>query len=455
MNVHTEANLSLKRVLPLASVVFYGFAYLIPTSVFDMYGIVSSMTHGMLALTHLVTAIAMIFTAYSFGRMAAVYPISGSSYTYVQRAISPYLGFLTGWALLSDYLLIPMLSYVIAANYVSTVFPQIPSWVWVVLFAGTVTFITHIGIKVTAWVNNIIVLFQFFVLLVVVFFMCKHLLGGGGAATFFDWSAFYNARELHQEGAGFGVIFSGASILVLSYLGFDAVTTLAEETINPRVTIGRGVMIICAGAGIAFTIISYFLLLSWPTGWQEFADVNTASLELFKRVGLDSLTVIYPFLAVIGALAGPLAAQTSCSRMLYSMGRDNILPKKFFGYLHPKRSTPTFSILFIGGISMIASFLDLTTAISLVNFGALFGFTFVNIAVIFHYFIKENKRSGFNLVRYLIVPLIGAGVCLTFLLNLDGNAKTVGFVWLGIGLIYLAIHTNFFRKLPPELKLDQ
>lgn len=172
------------------------------------------------------------------------------------------------------------------------------------------------------------------------------------------------------------------------------------------------------------------------------------------KLSRSTLAVVYPFLSVIGAIAGPLAAQTSCSRMLYKMGHDGVLPKKFFGYIHPKTATPTNRILFIGCISLSALFLDLTTVVSLVNFGALFGFIFVNVSVIFHYYIKQKKRSGINVLRYLAIPSIGACVSVFFLFKLDAYAKTTGLIWLAIGLIYLALSTNFFRKLPPELEMN-
>lgn len=210
-------------------------------------------------------------------------------------------------------------------------------------------------------------------------------------------------------------------------------------------------MIICAGAGIVFTSSSYLMLLAWPTGWSEFTDAATGSLELFKIIGLGVLTVIYPFFTVIGAIAGPLAGQTACSRMLWKMGHEGIIPKRFFGYIHPKTSTPTNSILFIGAVSLSALFLDVTTAISLVNFGALSACTLVNVSVIFYYFIRQKKRTGVDFLRYLVVPATGGLITLFFLFNLDPYAKTAGLIWVAIGFGYLAVSTNFFRKLPPDV----
>lgn len=451
-NVQSEPKF--KRVLTLPSLVFYGLAYLIPTTIFDMYGIVSNVTHGMFSLTHALTALAILFTAYSYGSMVAAFPVSGSAYTYAQQAINPYIGFLTGWTVMMDYLLVPMLSYVIAANYMNALFPEISKWIWILGLTALVTTISYVGINVTARVNNIIVLGQLSIIAIVTIFLIKFITGGGGMGTFFSWDVFVNSTELVKPEVGWGVIFTGASILVLSYFGFDAVTMVAEEAINPKKNVPRAVLIICAGAGFLFTTVSYLMLLAWPDGWREFADVNTGSLELFKKIGLGMLAVIYPFFTVIGAIAGPLAAQTSCSRMLCKMGSDRIIPK-FFSYIHTKTATPTNSILFIGSLSLTALFLDVQTAISIVNFGALFGCTFVNLSVIFYYFIKLKKRNGINFVRYLVCPLIGALITLFFLYKLDIVAKTAGLIWLTLGVIYLGLNTNFFKKLPPELNMNE
>lgn len=453
-NAKIQSDHEFKRVLGLPSLVFFGLAFLVPTTIFDMYGVVSNLTHGMFSLTQAITALAMLFTAYSYGRMASAFPISGSAYTYVQKAMNPYVGFLTGWTVMMDYLLVPMLSYIFASNYMAALFPAIPKWVWIIGFTILVTTVSYIGINVTAWVNNTIVLIQLSIVLIVVFFLIKYISGGGGAGTFFDLNAFVNLSEIAKPDVGWNVIFVGSSVLVLSYFGFDAVTTVAEEAINPKVNIARAALIICGGVGILFVAVSYLMMLAWPTAWSEFTDVNVGSLELFKKIGLGILAVIYPFFTVIGAIAGPLAGQTSCSRMLYKMGQEKVLPKKFFGYINPKTATPTNNILLIGVVSLSALFFDLTTAISLVNFGALFGCFLVNLSVIFHYFVKQKRRKGVNVLLYLIAPAIGAFAILFFLYKLDVYAKTAGLIWLAIGFIYLALNTKFFKKLPPELKHD-
>jgi amino acid transporter len=445
---------SLKRVMPLGSIVLYGLAYMAPGTIFGTYGLVTGMTHGMLALTYAIALLAMLFTALSYSDMVRAFPIAGSAYSYVQRSINPHVGFLAGWAILMDYLLIPMLNYIIASLFLGAVFPTVPSWVWILSMLLIVTMVNYIGIQMTSWANNTLVIAQFIFIGALLIFIIKWLVGGNGAATFFDWNAIFNAVEFNQDGMGLGILLTGASILALSFLGFDAVTTIVEEAKDPEKNVGRAILIICIGAGGFFIFLAYCFQLAWPTAWKEFASPDTGAYEMIVMVAGSVMGYFFTAITVAGTLASALASQASASRILFGMGRDGVLPKKFFGFVHAKHKTPTNNIILIGVISLVALVLNLGTAVSLVNFGALAGFALVNLSVVFHYYIRKKQRSAGQTIKYLLFPLIGAAVCVTIWLSLATNAKMLGFAWLGIGFVYLAITTNFFRKLPPDLKLE-
>ncbi|MPN38372.1 Putrescine importer PuuP [bioreactor metagenome] len=220
------------------------------------------MTHGMLALAYVVATIAMLFTALSYGRMSAAYPIAGSAYSYTQRSINPHIGFLSGWAILMDYLLLPMICCLLGAIFFAPYFPNVPSWVWIVLLMALSTIINFFGVSVTARVNNTVILLQIVFAVGFIIFIAKWLITGNGAATFFDASAILNPVEFNKPDMGWGVIFTGASILALSFLGFDAVSTMAEEAINPEKNLGRATLIICLGSGAFFIGLSYLMQLA-------------------------------------------------------------------------------------------------------------------------------------------------------------------------------------------------
>ena len=446
---------TLNRVLPLSSLIFYGLAYLCPLTIFSTYGLITNMTHGMLSLTYAVATVAMILTALSYSQMVKAYPVAGSVYTYVQRSINPHLGFLAGWAILMDYLLLPMINYLLASIFLAPVFPGVPAWAWIVGYIIFVTAVNYFGIQLTAWVNNSLIILQAIFMLAFIIFVIKYIATGNGAATFFDMKAFINSTELNAPDMGFGMILTGASILALSFLGFDAVTTVSEEAIEPEKNIGKAIIVICLGAGVGFTIVSYLCQLAWPTGWFEFESVDSGAFELIVKIAGATMGYLFTAAYCIGCLASAMASQASASRILYSMGRDGSLPKKFFGFIHPKHKTPTYNIFLIGAISLIGVKLSLAVAASLINFGALAGFALVNISVIAHYFIKGKHRSGMGILKYLILPLGGAIVCLSIWISLDIHSKVLGFCWLIVGTIFLAATTNFFRKLPPDLKMEE
>jgi len=445
---------SLKRVMPLGSVILYGLAYMAPGTIFGTYGLVTHMTHGMLSITYAVALLAMLFTALSYSQMVKAFPVAGSAYSYVQRSIHPHIGFLAGWAILMDYMLIPMLNYIIASLFLQTVFPGVPTWIWIMGMLVTVTLVNYMGIQMTAWANNTLVALQFVFIAALLIFIIKWLIGGNGTATFFDWNAFFNVVEFNQPGMGPGVLFTGASILALSFLGFDAVTTIVEEAIEPEKNVGRAILIICVGAGGFFIFLSYFFQLAWPTAWKDFSSVDTGAYEFIVRVAGSIMGYLFTAIIVIGTLASALASQASASRILFGMGRDGVLPNKFFGYVNSTHQSPTNNILLISAISLVALVLNLGTAVSLVNFGALAGFTLVNLSVVFHYFIRNKKRAPFETIKYLIFPCIGALICAKIWLSLAINSKILGFTWLTIGVVYLAITTNFFSKLPLDLELE-
>ena len=442
----------LKRVLTLGQLIYYGLAYLVPLTIFTTFGLVTTMTHGMLSLTYAVATVAMTFTALSYAEMVKAYPMSGSAYTYVHRSINPHIGFLSGWTILLDYMLLPMLNYLVAALFLVAAIPGIPGWVWILFFISVVTIVNYFGIQVTAWVNSALIWVQIIFLGALMIFVLRYITSSG--AMLIDYTAFYNAIEFTKPEMGWGAILGGASILALSFLGFDAVSTVSEEAINPEKNVGRAIIITCVGAGLVFIIVTYFLQIAWPNAWNELQSADTGAYELINKVAGSVMGYIFTAAYCIGCLASAIASQASASRILFGMGRDKILPNKFFAHLDPKHKTPVYNIFLIAGISLTALFMSLGTAASLINFGALLGFAMVNLSVIAHYFIRNKQRDAKNLFRYLIAPACGAAICFTIWFNLDANSKMLGFSWLAVGIIYLAVTTNFFRKLPPEMTIE-
>ena len=431
------------RTLNLRSLVLFGLAYLTPIIVLGIFGIIAESTGGAAPAAYLVAMVAMLFTAHSYGRMSIVYPVAGSAYTYVRKSIDSRVGFLVGWAILLDYLFLPMVIWLIGGSFLSAQFPGIPIAVWILLFIVITTFLNILGLKVADKANYALMAFQ---ILVIVFFVAlsiAHIVNSSGAGGLANSTPFLNA------GSSLGTISAGAAIAAYSFLGFDAVTTLTEETIDPKKNMPRAIMLIALIGGGIFVVVAYFTQLVHPGG--AFADSASAASEIALQIGGTFFGAVFLAGLVAAQFASGLAAQASASRLMYAMGRDSVLPKAVFGRLNAKYHTPVANLVISAIIGLIAIFLDVATSTSFINFGAFTAFTLVNISVIFHYVRQRRAGNVLNPFSYLVIPGVGAVICGYLLSRLDIHAVTLGLSWLGIGIVVLLLITKGLRAAPPEM----
>lgn len=437
----------LDRTLTLKAIVLFGLAYMTPLIVLGTFGVVASTTNGAVPTAYIITTVAMIFTAYSYGVMSKAYPVAGSAYTYVRKTIDSRLGFMVGWGILLDYFFLPMVIWLIGAAYLGAQFPGVPSWVFLVGFILLTTVLNVFGIKLAAKVNSILMIFQ---VLVIVFFVglsLRHIFAGGGVHALFSLTPFLNADS------SFSTIAAGAAVAAYSFLGFDAVTTLTEETIDPKRTIPKAIIMTALIGGAIYVVVGYTTQLVHPGA--IFQDADSAAFEIAKTIGQDLFASFFLAGMVLAQFTSGIAAQASASRLLYAMGRDSVLPKSFFGKLHSRFHTPICNIVLTGAIGIIALFLDVLSAASFINFGAFVAFTMVNLSVIFMYYKDAQAKEQYGFTRGVLVPLIGAVVNLWLLTKLDINAVRLGLIWLAIGLIQLTYLTKFFRQDPPEVDFNE
>ncbi|MBM7714313.1 amino acid transporter [Bacillus thermophilus] len=436
----------MKRSLTLIPVVLFGFSFMALATVFSTYGIAAELSNGMVSGSYLLALIVMLFTAYSYGQMAKVVPSAGSAYTYTQKSISPHVGFMVGWAVLMDYLFIPMVNYLLFGIFFSAAFPAIPSYIWILGMLLLVTLINARGIRLATMANAMITIFSLLFIFIFIGFSVKEIVGGAGTGTLLNVKPFFNPDE------SFSYIVAGAALLCFSFLGFDSATAFAEETVNPKKTIPRAVMLITLVGGAVFMTVSYFAYNVWPDH-TTFTDPDSASHEIITFVGGKLMATLFLAVYAVTVFGSAMSSQASASRVLFAMGRDGQLPS-FFGKLHPKFKTPINNILLISAISLLSLVLSLTLVASFINFGAFIAFISVNIAVISYYFIKKKERSFKGTILYLILPGIGAVLDIWLLLNLDIHSKVLGSIWFALGFIYLIFLTKGFKQKPPELHLS-
>lgn len=420
----------LKRSLTFWDLLIYGLVFMVPIAPFGIYGYVAQGSHGMVALAYLIGMVGMIFTALSYARMSEAFPIAGSVYSYAQRGINEHVGFIAGWVILLDYIFVPALLYLVSAAALSDIVPQIPIYVWLIVFILINTVINVRGIELTAKSNKVIVVLEMIVLAIFVIVGIYAVIKGVNGAHF-TFKPLYNGHEFSMN-----VVMGAVSIAVLSFLGFDAISTLAEESKGESKAIGRAIVGSLLVVGGLFIIQTWVAALIWPD-FTSFKNADVAFYQIAEIAGgpwLKWTTILATALA--WGIADALVAQAAISRILYSMGRDGKLPK-VLSKVHPKFQTPYVSTIIVAVISLLvtigfASKID--TLASLVNFGALTAFLFLHVSVINYFLIKKKSKDYWN---HLILPLIGFVVIGYVWLSLDPLSKIFGFVWLAIGLVYL------------------
>ena len=427
---------TLVKSLKLHQVVFMGLAWMTPMIFFTVYGVAHEAADGMMAAAYLTAFIAIFFTAYSYSRMVKAYPIAGSAYTYTKKAINSKAGFLVGWALLMDYIFSPIIAILTFGIFMNTEFPAVPVFVWIIVMNVILAVVNIVGIKSAARVSGMSVLVQIGFILLFCILIIKDILNGEtGAHSLFSITPFFSGDT------AFSSVFSGAALICFCFLGFDAVTTMAEETIDAKKTVPKAIFLIILIAISMYMAVSYLTQIAYPD--FTFANPDNAAYSLIQLVGGNLLSSLFIMVLIVATFTQGVSSVTSVSRFLYALGRESILPKKLFTTLHPKYKTPAASILFVAIISLSAVFINLDTAVMFVSFGALTAFVFVNLSVIAHYYIKMKKRSPKDTFLYLIFPLTGAVFISWLLTLLDKHTLIMGISWVVVGFIYLFIKTKW------------
>ncbi|MCF8565059.1 APC family permease [Alicyclobacillus tolerans] len=435
----------LKRSLTFWDLLVYGLIFMVPIAPMGIYGQVVQTANGMVVFAYFVGVVGMIFTAFSYSKMSEAFPVAGSAYAYVQRGWNPYVGFIAGWMILLDYILIPALLYLVSASWLTELLPAVPTWGWLVIFIGINTIVNIRGIEMTNKANWVILVFEVitFVLFCVMAFA---FVAAGKDHTAFTVAPIFNAPKF-----SFSMVGAATSVAVLSFLGFDGISTLSEETVGGRKTVGKATVWALIIVAAFFMIMTYLAAVAYPH-YMSFPDVNVAFYFVAQQVGGTWLKLLSLIATVVAwGIANALAAQAAISRLLFSMGRDKMLPA-FLSKVHPKYKTPYASTLLVAVVSLVVSLIMSINNLSrLVNFGALTTFMALNLSVMIYFIGKKKSKRWWS---HLIMPLIGFAVLLYVWLNFDRMTFILGAVWFVIGLGVLAISTKGFKKMPAELDLD-
>src|SRR5207302_4383795 len=378
----------LKRVLTLWDLIFYGIVLIQPIAPVPLYGVAQKLSDGHFAAIILIAMFAMLITAVSYGRMASLYPSAGSAYTYVGRGLNLHRGLLAGWEMLLDYLIIPLFCVVYGSLLVARMFTHLPYVLIAGIFAGGMTYLNVRGIRSTARANQVLMAFMCGVLAWFIVLAIRYLFVHQGWQGLASSRPFYDAREFDRR-----AVLHATSFAALTYIGFDAVTTLAEDVKNPKRNVLLATVLVCLFTGIFGGFLTYLGQRVWPD-FRTFPDVATAFMDVTRRVGGQPLFDAMVLLLAVANIGAGLTGQVGAARLLFGMGRDNVLPRRFFAYLDPKTATPTFNIVLIGLFTLAGSLGKRYDLIGeLLNFGAFLGFMGVNLAAIRQFYFLRGPEA--------------------------------------------------------------
>jgi len=423
----------------MQDLILFGVICVTPTAPIPWFGILQKLSHGQAATTIAFAMLAMLPTAFSYGRMAARYPVAGSAYTYVSRGLHPNLGFLAGWATLLDYFLIPITGVIYCSVTMHRVLPTIPYPVWASFFAALPTFLNLRGIHTGVRANQLLFAVMIGVIVVVILLAIHYVSGEQGLRGLFSLAPFYQPAVFDSP-----TIATATSLAALTYIGFDAVTTLAEEVDNPTRTVARATVWVCLITGLVSLLLVYLGQLVWPL-YQEFRDVDTAFLDVAQRIGGGGLFTAMVIVLILANFGTALTGQAGAARLLFGMGRSGVFPQRVFGHLDAKALQPNYNVWLVGLVALVGALaLGFERAGELLNFGAFLAFMGVNLAAL-RAALNEWRGGVTRRVLPAFVSLLGFLSCFGIWLSLPAPARHVGFAWMTIGLIYQVIRTRGFR----------
>ncbi|HWT64714.1 MAG TPA: APC family permease [Terracidiphilus sp.] len=417
----------LKRSLRFMDLVLYGIILIQPTAPMPSFGVIYKESHGHVVMAILLAMVAMLFTSISYGRMARVYPHGGSAFLYVGKEIHTSLGYLTGWCLVMDYVLNPLICTIWCSRAAMNFLPGVPYVVWAVFFALLFTMLNCNGVETSARINAGMAVALGVVIVLVLTAAVRWLLHiSHPGATFFALP-FYDPSTFQMNG-----LLRGTSIAVLTYIGFDGISTLTDEAKDPAHSVPRAIVLTCFITGVLASIEVYAAQLVWPRG-LAFPDVDTAYVHVSGRMGGPILFMIVNASLLLANIGSGMASQLGAARLLYAMGQDGALPKRFFGAVHPKNRIPRNNVLLIGAICLIGALIfSYQLGTELLNYGALLAFMGVNLASVLRGWRTGRMTQWFP----MLLSLGGLATCALLWWSLGPLAKSVGTTWALVGVLF-------------------
>lgn len=442
--VESSTKATLKKNMGIWALAGSGILCMFPLAPTQTYAGAQLASGGMAALVYLIGLCAMLFTGLSYKFMSAEFPIAGSAYTYVQRAMHHYIGFIAGWIIILDYTIVPGLLVKFSTTWLSGITDAVPTWVTITVFLAICATVGYLGNTANKWVNTFFIVGQGAFILTFVAFVIRFAIINGNGAGEFNLTPFYNPDTFD-----WATLATASQIGILGFIGADTIANLSEEAKHAVKNVGRAILISIFTIGIIFIGLGYMASIAHPN-YQDL-DPDMGLFDIAREVGGDG----FYYMTVIGCvvfvgIANVIPPLVSVARVYFAMGRDGTLPfSGFFSKIHSKYRTPSNAILFCTGLSWIVTMVvDLGTLAGLVNFGAMSTYLLLNLTVIYYFLIKKKKTGVWSYIKYGLCPLIGSSVILFIFTGFELLTYQVGITWIVIGIVILVARRKHFKTTP-------
>ncbi|MFD8413511.1 APC family permease [Streptomyces sp. NPDC059650] len=442
---------SLARSLGFRDLVVYGLLFIAPMAPVGVFGTLDARSHGAPALVYLVATAAMACTASSYAQMVRVAPQAGSVFAYARKGLGEGAGLVAGWMALLDYLLVPAVAYLFSGIAMHALVPSVSRWVWTALAVLVTTALNLWGVRVAARVGFVVLAAEVAVLLVFLVAAVAVLVRDGAQR---GWLS-----PLTGDGSpGFtaGAVLGAVSVAVLSYLGFDAVASFAEEATGGSERVARALLFCLGLAGVLFVAQSWLAALLMPVSAAELAaDPELRGPAFYTAVESSVGTWLHDLVAVskaVGAAFAALAGQAAAGRLVFALARERRLPGAL---ARTSGGTPRPALLVAAVVTLVAAVGAARRAdgldhlVSVVDIGALTAFTLLHASVV-GWFVVRRAGDPPSWWKHLLVPVVGAAVTVAVIARASGAAQVVGAVWLVVGLGVLVAQRGGHRGGPAD-----
>jgi amino acid transporter len=434
--MNTPQAQALRRSLSRRDLIVYGLLFIGPLAPVGVFGVLDARASGAVALVYALATIAMAFTAWSYAQMSAAVPHAGSVFAYVTEGVGRRSGFLAGWLVMLDYLLIPSVAYLFSGIALHALMPAVPAWAFTVLAFAITTVLNLSGVAVAARVGLVVLVAE--VVVLSAFLVCALVvLAAHGPAR--PWAAPFTGTA----GVDPFTIAGAMSVAVLSYLGFDAIASFSEETAGDSRQVGWAILFCLWAAGLLFVAQSYLAGVLSPMDPADLAArpaaQGTAFYDLTREAIAPWLATVVAITKAIGPAFAAMTGQAAAARLLFGMARDGRLPR-VLARVDPRHGVPRVSLLAAAGLTLIVSVWaarrddGLDVLVSIVDVGALAAFTMLHGSVV-GYFVM--RRKGVARLAHRVIPVLGAAVTISVLVAASAPAQMIGLVWLAAGVLVL------------------